>query len=360
MMRHTNKRGSRVTDTSEEPMPMNYLLIDALEYSRPSRRRFEEWREGGLACVHVTLAIWENARATLSVLSSWHDLLRVNGDLIGLALDVEDIDRISASGRTAVVFGFQNTTPFEDELGLVRIFHDLGVRIAQLTYNVQNNVASGCWEENDAGLSSLYGRNLVREMNDVGMLIDLSHCGERSCLETIDYSERSVAITHGNPAEFVGDDIELRGRTRSTVVLKNLAARGGVVGLSPYPRMAPGGSGVTLDWFLDMICWTVELLGIDHVGFGTDYYTDYPDEIVKWWRAGRWARESPIPITGGLVEWPDWFSSPAQFPTILEGLEHRGFSHAEVAKLAGGNWRRLFDASFSPIASEVVGAVDAG
>lgn len=336
-----------------------YLAIDALEYSRPSRERFEEWRAGGLACVHVTLAIWENARATLSVIASWHDLLREHDDLIALARSAEEIERISASGRTAVLFGFQNTAPFEDDLGLVRIFHTLGVRIAQLTYNVQNGVAGGCWEEHDSGLSSLYGRNLVREMNDVGMLIDLSHCGERTCLETIDFSERAVAITHANPAEFVGDDIELRGRTRSTAVLRSLVERGGVVGLSPYPRMAPGGSGITLDWFLDMVVWTVERLGVDHVGFGTDYYTDYPDEIVKWWRAGRWSRESPVPITGGLVRWPDWFSSPARFPVILEGLERRGFAPEDVAKLAGGNWLRLFEESFAP-RRDVAEAVDVG
>lgn len=336
-----------ISTTTDAPPTTRPLLVDALQYSKPERARFEEWRAGGLGCVHVTLAVWEDARTTLTVVGEWHDLLRENADLIELARSVEDIERINAAGRTAILFGFQNASPFEDELNLVRVFHELGVRIVQLTYNVQNHVASGCWEEHDAGLSTYFGRNVVREMNELGMLVDLSHCGERSCLDTIAWSSQPVAITHANPTEFVGGDIELKGRTKSSEVIGALAERGGVLGLSPYPRMAPGGN-LTLDGFLDMIVWTVERIGVDHVGFGTDYYVGYPDHMVKWWRAGRWARESPIPITGGLVEWPEWFSSPARFPSVLDGLADRGFSPQDVEKVAGGNWLRLFRQTFQP------------
>lgn len=324
------------------------LVVDALEYSRPERARFEEWRAGNVGCVHVTLAIWENARQTISVIGDWHQLLEQNRDLIALARTVDDIEEIASSGRTAVVFGFQNASPLEDDLDLVRAFHDMGVRIVQLTYNIQNNVASGCWEENDSGLSTHFGRNLVREMNRVGMLIDVSHCGERSCFDAIEWSSKPVAITHANPAEFVGDEIELNRRTKSTALLKELTRRGGVVGLSMYPLMTPGGSASSVETFCEMVAWTVELLGVDAVGVGTDYYTGYSDSIIKWWRAGRWARQSPVPITGGIAEWPQWFRSPAQFPTLLDGLTARGFSDDEVAKITGGNWLCLFRATFEP------------
>src|SRR5437763_909713 len=118
------------------------LLIDALQYSNPERKRFEEWKAGGVGCVHVTLAIWESARETLSVIGQWNRLLEQNADLIGLATSAGDIEEIAASGRTAVVYGFQDTSPFEDDIELVEVFHQLGVRITQLTYNVQNRVAS--------------------------------------------------------------------------------------------------------------------------------------------------------------------------------------------------------------------------
>ncbi|MGQ0662832.1 MAG: membrane dipeptidase [Pseudomonadota bacterium] len=324
------------------------LIVDALQYSKPERARFEEWRAGGIDCVHVTLAIWENARETLSVIGEWHRLFQDNGDLIALAPTVDDIERISRSGRTAVVFGFQNTSPFEDDIDLVGIFHKLGVCIVQLTYNIQNLVASGCWEDYDTGLSKHFGRNVIREMNVLGMLVDLSHCGERSSFDAIECSERPVAITHANPAEFVGSDIELKRRTKSTALIKKLAERNGVIGLSMYPRMSRGGSNSTLDTFCDMVAWTVDRVGVDAVGFGTDYYTGYPASVIKWWRAGRWARESPVPIKGGLPDWPAWFRSPADFPGVIAGLKERGFTEAEVAKIAGGNWLRLFRETFRP------------
>ena len=324
------------------------LLIDALQASKPERARFEEWRKGGIGCVHDTLAIWETERETLSVIGEWNRLFAANKDLIELAVTADDIRRIGASGRTAIVFGFQNTSPFEDDIDLVRIFHKLGVRIAQLTYNIQNHIASGCWEDNDTGLSKHFGRGIVKEMNDVGMLVDLSHCSERTCFDTIEHSSRPVAITHANPQEFVGQEIELKRRNKSTALLKALAENGGVIGLSMYPRISKGGSNATLDMFCDMVAWTVDKIGVDHVGFGTDYYDGWPDSEIVWWRTGRWARESPVPIANKFTLWPDWFKSPVDFPKVLACLKKRGFKDQEMARITGGNWLRLFGDSFGP------------
>jgi microsomal dipeptidase-like Zn-dependent dipeptidase len=323
-------------------------VVDALQFGVWERSRFEDWRAANVGCVHITLAIWENARETLAVIGEWQRLFDAHGDLIAQAESVEDIERINAEGRTAVVFGFQNASPFEDDIELVQTFHKLGVRIVQLTYNIQNMVACGCWEDDDTGLSKHFGRNVVSEMNRVGMLVDLSHCAERTCLETIDYSSRPVAVTHANPTEYIGSDIELKRRTKSTEIIKALAARGGVIGLGMYPRMMRGGSNATLEDFCEMVAWTVDLVGVDHVGFGTDFYAGYPDSEILWWRAGRWARESPLPIKGGLSKWPSWFASPASFPGVIDALSQRGFAGEELEKIAGGNWLRLFRETFVP------------
>ncbi|MCA0338498.1 MAG: dipeptidase [Proteobacteria bacterium] len=326
------------------------MLIDALQYNKPERARFEEWKRGGVGCVHVTLSIWENARETLTVIGEWNRLLEQNADLIALATTGEDIERIAASGRTAVVYGFQDTSPFEDDIELIEIFYQLGVRIAQLTYNVQNRVASGCWEPDEAGVSKFFGRNVIAEMNRVGMVVDVSHCTERTCFDAIEYSSRPIAVTHANPQEFVGTDIELNRRNKSTALIKRLAETGGVIGLSNYPKIMKNGSDCTLDTFLDMVAWTVDLVGADHVGLGTDFYDGWPESQIKWWRAGRWARESAIPIKG-FSKWPSWFQSPVDFPNILEGLEKRGFSGEEIAGIVGGNWLKLFREGFVPAAS---------
>lgn len=327
--------------------PSTPLLIDAMQYSNPERPRFEEWRRGGLSCVHVTVAIWESARETLSVLGRWNRLLHENRDLIALATSADDIDAIARSGRTAVVFGFQDTSPFEDDIELYAVFHRLGVRIVQLTYNVQNRIASGCWEDDDQGVSKFYGRGAIEEMNRVGLLVDLSHCTERSCFDAIEMSSRPVSITHANPSEFVGTDIELNRRNKSTPLIKLLAERGGVIGLSMYPKIMRDGSDCTLDAFVDMIAWTVDRVGADAVGFGTDFYSGWPESALMWWRAGRWSRTSAVPIQG-FSKWPAWFRSPEDFPGLLSHMEKRGFSGEDIAKIAGGNWRRMFQEGFVP------------
>lgn len=323
------------------------LTIDALQYNKPERARFLEWRAGGVSCVHVTVAIWESARETLTALGEWNRLFEENADLVALAKTADDIEEIARSGRTAVVYGFQDTSPLEDDIELVEIFHTLGIRIIQLTYNVQNRVASGCWEDDDQGLSKFFGRNVVKEMNNLGMVIDLSHCNEKTCFDTIEVSSRPVAITHGNPAEFVGTDIELARRNRSTDLLKRLAEAGGMVGLCNYPKIMRGGSACTVETFSEMAAWTVDKLGIDAVGIGTDYYDGWPVSRIKWWRCGRWARESAVPIVG-FSEWPTWFRNSSDFPNIIEALQKRGFSDAEVRKIAGENWLRFFREGFKP------------
>lgn len=323
------------------------LIIDAMQVNKPERVRFEEWRKGGLGCVHVTVAIWESARETLSVLGQWNRLLEENADLIEVATSGADIERIAKSGRTAIIFGFQDTSPFEDDLELVQIFHKLGVRIAQLTYNVQNRVACGCWEERDAGVSPFFGKNVIQEMNRLGMVVDISHCNERSGFDAVEYSSRPIAITHANPSEFVGTNIELKRRNKSTEQIKLVARRGGIIGLSMYPKILRDGSDCTIETFMDMLSWTVDLVGADHVGIGSDYYTGWPESQIKWWRAGRWARESAIPIKG-FSRWPSWFQSSVDFPKLIEAIGKRGFSAEETAKIAGGNWLRFFNEGFRP------------
>ena len=328
-------------------MANDMLLIDCLEASKWDRDRFLELREGGVDCVHVTLAIWENARETLTRIGHWRRLLDENSDLVGLALSADDIESIAASGRTAVVWGFQNASPLEDDIDLVQTFHALGIRIIQLTYNVQNHVASGCWEDPTHGISQFYGRNVIKEMNQVGMLIDISHCNEQTGLDAVEYSERPIAITHANPSGWVGFDIELNRRNKTDECIKGVAEGGGVIGLSMYPKIMRGGGGSTLEDFCEMVEWTVEKFGVDAVGFGTDFNKGHPPEAITWWRAGRFLRASPVP--GKLAVWPEYFDSPAKFPGLLEALKNRGFSDEDLAKIAGGNWLRLFRESFGPM-----------
>jgi microsomal dipeptidase-like Zn-dependent dipeptidase len=327
------------------------VIVDALAMPVPERKWFEEWHAGGVGCVNMTIAVWENAGETLSALGKWQRAIDENRDLVEKATSAADIRRIAASGRTAIVFGFQNTAPIEHDLELIGAFRTHGVCIMQLTYNLQNYIGCGYWEEKDTGISSRFGKLALEEMNRVGVMIDVSHCGERTTLEAIEQSARPIGITHANPREFVETAVYPSGRLKTTEALRALARRGGVIGLTPNKNMTRYGSATTLEQFCDMVAWTVEKIGIDAVGLGSDWCAGHPRTIRTWWRYGRWSRESAPAAHMEVAPhegWSEWISSPRGFPNIVAGLEAKGFSPAEVDAIVGGNWLRLFEEAFTP------------
>lgn len=328
-----------------------FTMVDALSMPTPERRWLEQWREAGLAAVNTSVAVWENSHEALAVLARWRRLIEENSDIVAAATSVKEIEAIVASNRTALVFGFQNTSPVEHNLDLFGTFRDLGVCIMQLTYNLQNYIGCGYWEEKDMGISSRFGRKAVEEMNRLGILIDLSHCGDRTTLEAIEISARPVSITHANPREFVGKPTFGAGRLKPTEAIVALAKRGGVLGLSPNRNMVKRGADTTLEEFCDMVAWTVERIGVDAIGIGTDYCPGHPPTIRNWWRYAKWSRETAPAeqMTKAPHEgWQSWFRSPADFPNVTAGLRARGFSAEDVAKMMGGNWLRLFREAFLP------------
>ncbi len=331
-----------------DPFP-DQVAIDALCIPAPERRFLERWQQGGVGCIHVTVAVWENMREAVANLHRWRRFLDANADLAASAASGAEIRRIAAEGRIAVVFGFQNTAPCEHDIELFGTFRRLGVCIMQLTYNLQNFIGSGYWEERDGGISSRFGRLAIAEMNRQGIVIDLSHCGDRTTLEAIDLSARPVTITHSNPREHVGSPTFGAGRLRSVEAMQRCAARGGVVGLSPNPHMTREKEAGTREDFCDMVAWLADRIGIAHIGIGTDYAPGQPSWIRDYWRYGYWSRET---VTAAIAPpgegWPAWFASPAQFQAIGEGLLARGFSAAEAAQVMGGNFLRLFTEGFEP------------
>ncbi len=325
------------------------LLVDGLSMPVPERRWFEEWRDARLACVNTTIAVWENSHDTLATLGKWRTVIERNSDLVAAAASVDEIRRIAASGRTAIVFGFQNTAPIEHDIELFAMFRRLGVCIMQLTYNLQNYIGCGYWEEKDTGISSRFGRKAIEEMNTQGILIDLSHCGDRTTLEAIERSARPVAITHANPREYVGAGVYGAGRLKTTEAIKALAARNGVIGLTPNRNMTRNGAATTLSEFGDMVCWVVERIGVNAVAMGTDYCPGHPNSVRTWWRYARWSRENAPAEQMQIAPhegWSEWMKTQAGLHNVTAELERRGFSAAEIDQIMGGNWLRLFGETF--------------
>ena len=322
------------------------IIIDGLQYCKWSPKIFRQLHDGGVTAVHVTICYWENFRETVANISQWNRWFEDHADLIVPGRSADDVRRAKAEGKTAIVFGFQNCSPIEDDIGLVPILHDLGARFMQLSYNNQSLLATGCYEAEDPGITRM-GRQVIREMNRVGLVVDMSHSAERSTLEAMEISERPIAITHANPHAWMPAL-----RNKSDTVLKALGESGGMLGLSLYPHHLKGGSDCTLEDFCAMAAHTAERIGIDHVGIGSDLCQDQPESVVEWMRNGRWSKQMDYGEgsrdQAGWPRQPDWFGSNRDFDNLVSGLRAQGFGDGDVAKIMGGNWLSFFQSSFGP------------
>jgi microsomal dipeptidase-like Zn-dependent dipeptidase len=319
-------------------------LIDGLQYANWSEKIFRQMREGRVDAVHVTITYHETFRETVLNIERWNRWFERFPELIFQGRTAADIHLARKTGRTAIFFGSQNPSCIEDDIGLVEVLHTLGLRFMQLTYNNQSLLASGCYESEDTGLTRM-GREVVAEMNRIGLVVDMSHSGERSTIEAIAHSRRPIAITHANPASW-----HPALRNKSDSVLRALGESGGMLGFSAYPHHLKGGSACPLQGFCDMIARTADLVGIGHIGIGTDLCQDQPDSIVEWMRVGRWTKsidygEGSVDAAG-FPPMPDWFHDNRDFGKIASGLHATGMDAADVEAVMGGNWLRFFKESF--------------
>ena len=322
------------------------IIIDCLQYCNWSREIFTDMCAGGVTAVHVTICYHEQFRETVSNMEQWNRWFQEYADLIVPGRTADDVRQAHADGRTAIFFGFQNCAPIEDDLGLVEIVHQLGARFMQLSYNNQSLLATGCYEAEDPGITR-FGREVIKEKNRIGLVIDMSHSAERSTLEAIELSERPIAITHANPASW-----HAARRNKSDDVLKALGASGGMLGFSLYPFHLNGGTQCRLDDFCAMVARTADLMGLDNIGIGTDLCQGQDDSVVEWMRNGKWTFDTDYGEgSKDNAGWPDplaWFGGNRDFGNIVEGLRAKGFTEAEVDQVMGLNWLRFFESSFGP------------
>ena len=316
------------------PPPIEFFCppkIDALQYCAWSEETFREMKAGELTAVHATVCYHENFRETAAVIGEWHQLFHKHQALITPGRRAYDIIRAQKTGRTAIFFGAQNPSVMEDDIRLIAPLREMGLSFMQLTYNNQSLLGGGCMER-DSGLTRM-GREVLSEMNRVGLIADLSHAGAQTCMDAIEHSTRPVAITHANPKAW--HDCP---RNLPDEVLQALAEKGGVIGLSLYPHHLKNGSDCSLESFCEMAAGLAELIGPDAIGIGSDLCRGRPDSAVQWMRDGKWTlnkSDATFPAP------PAWFESAADFPNLERGLSAAGFEQADTDALLGGNWGRF-------------------
>ena len=320
--------------------------IDCLQYANWSEKIFRQMREGGVDAVHVTIAYHENFRETVLNVEKWNRRFEQFPDLIFHGQWASDVEKAKATGRTAIFFGFQNPSPIEDDIGLVEVWHKLGARFMQLSYNNQSLLATGCYEAEDPGITRM-GKQVIKEMNRVGLVIDMSHSADRSTIEAAEISTRPITITHANLHSW---QPALRNKRHD--VIRAVTDNGGMMGFSLYPHHLRGKSDCTVESFCQMVADAAAAFGVEHFGIGSDLCQDQPDSIVEWMRVGRWSKEIDYgegsAAAPGFPPQPHWFRDNRDFGNIEAGLRAKGFSDAEVAGLMGGNWFRFFETNFTP------------
>jgi membrane dipeptidase len=310
------------------------VVIDGLVVSKWSRQVFEDMRAGGLTAANCTCSVWEGLRDTMINIAAWKKAFVEHADLIMQVRTADEIRRAKALGRVGIMLGWQNTSALEDRLDLLPLFKDIGVSVIQLTYNTQNLVGSGCWEERDGGLSG-FGREVVDEMNRLGMLIDLSHVGNRTASEAIAHSQRPCAYTHVAPRGLFDN-----ARNKTDEQLREIVDRGGFVGVATYPPFMKSGAATTAEECVDLFEYMINVCGEGNIGLGTDFTQGHDEAFFDWLRHDKGYARRANPGRG-RAPFVKGIETLAAYPRLTEAMCRRGWPESRIRAVLGENWLRF-------------------
>ncbi len=318
---------------------MNFR-VDNLQYCNWSREIFEINNQAKLDAVHATICYHEDFDELQENIQNWNIFFQKNSDLIFQGKKSQDIKKAKSEDKTAIFFGLQNCSPIEDNIHYVEVLRNSGVLFMQLTYNNQSLLAKGCYESRDSGITRM-GREVIKEMNRVGMIVDMSHSAELSTLEAIEISQRPIVVSHANPL-FWHKGL----RNKSDNVLKALNDSGGMIGFSLYPHHLKDSTNCTLESFCEMIAETTKRISLKQIGIGSDLCIRHPDSIVDWMRNGTWTKTKDFGEgsvnNAGFPPQPSWFEDARGFDNLEQGLLKVGFSEEETHDILGNNWYNFY------------------
>jgi membrane dipeptidase len=317
---------------------------------------------GGIDAGNFTVATRSDFVGATRKVERFRAAVEAAADRFTVVRTTGDIREAAAEGRTGAILGFQDSMPvappsrelMEEGTEFLRAFAEMGVRIIQLTYNNLNYVGAGACELNDPGLS-YFGRTLIEEMNDRGVLIDLSHCGDRTTTDAIEHSEAPVAITHAGARAVA----PMYGRNKTDEQIELLAENGGVIGVTLFPPLVKVDPDTydtleaTVDDVLDHIDHVVDLVGVDHVGFGTDMNDHALDVgVTPETSALRHFRPTHPEVYGRGPEevydpYPEGVDRHTKMGNLTRGLVARGYDDEAVEKILGGNFLRVFESAWN-------------
>jgi membrane dipeptidase len=314
-------------------------VVDSLGFFDDELLTDEGWEivlRSGITAIQTSLSN-RNLEAALTDLADWQSRFDRHPDRLTKVLSASDVDRAKREGKLGVILGFQNATCIEDDVENLKALYAAGTRCIQLTYNSRNLLGDGCTERTNAGLSD-FGVGVVETMNELGIIVDLSHCGERTSRDGIEISRKPPAFTH-TMCQALHD----HPRAKSDDLLRAMAHRGGMVGIVSLGYFIGPTPETSFEDYLDHVDHAVQVAGIDHVGLASDYSIRGIESTAtrESWYEPRltWFKPSYN------VRWPPWIpelDKPERFRTTAHGLATRGYRSGDIEKLLGGNWIRYF------------------
>ncbi len=317
------------------------IVIDGLIIGRNwDQASFEALNKTGYTGFNVSLNSFTFNRALLSLVD-WKKRVDQHPDKLIHATSAADFERAKQEGKVAVLFGFQNTRMINNDLENLDILYQAGTRWMQLTYNERNLLGDGCTERTDAGLSD-FGIEVVERMNDLGIVIDLSHCGQQTTNDGIQFSKTGAMINH-SMCEALH---KKHPRAKTDEQIKAMADKGGVLGIICLGYMIGPNLGVdtTLETYVDHIDHAVKVGGIDHVGLAADYAVQglaASGATRENWYVPRLTRFKP----SYKVQWPPWIpelDETDRYRHVARLLDKRGYSTGDIEKILGLNFLRYY------------------
>ena len=299
------------------------------------------FRSSGITAFHNSVGVggasaYDDA---LQFIAAWSGFVGRNTQVFTLVGTAGDLDAAKAKQKIAVIMGLQNADEFREPKD-VKAFYQLGLRCAQLTYNTQNLIGSGSTERVDGGISD-YGVEIIKSMNEVGMLVDVSHSGDKTTLDAIELSPKPIAFTHSNCRA-----LNNHPRLKTDEAIRKLAAKGGVMGITGVRMFVKDKEPTTVEDIVDHIDHVVKLVGIEHVGIGSDSdlmgYDHMPPDQYKQLKAGykaSYAFRDKIDTDG--------FDHPRKVYDLTAALIRRGYSDSNIQAVLGGNFRRLLGSTWT-------------